>query len=148
MMLCVGNARDCNICLPRQRRFENFFVLQTTSDFYLFLFWLDPKKKQKKSRQSPIPPGVFAILRLPRCNSVPFYLLACCVIRCFNYVSFFGWRACAVYSGLPLRDLMFKKCGWCFLHNHFFNRTPHILINPFYLTEDYQFCGNLTTQCC
>ena len=34
--------------------------------FYLFLFCLETKKKEKNSRQSPIPPGVFAFPRLPR----------------------------------------------------------------------------------
>jgi len=31
----------------------------------LFLFWLNPQKKQNRPRQSPNPPGVFAGQRLP-----------------------------------------------------------------------------------
>jgi len=66
---------------------------------WLFLFWLNPKKKQKKSRQSPIPPGVFASPRLPRSNSaypdepfgrVPFTFGLFAWYVGISYDSFFG----------------------------------------------------------
>ena len=59
------------LCLP--------FLFGYHPPILIFSFCLDAKKT-KKSRQNPTPPGVFAIPRLPACNSALFYFLSCCVM--------------------------------------------------------------------
>jgi hypothetical protein len=74
----------------------------TASGFCLVLFCLDAKKNQKKSRQNPIAPRVFAIPRLPMCSSACIYFLSSCVMVYHGLFIFFSAVACAVSTNSKL----------------------------------------------
>jgi len=71
MTFYVAKVCDCKTRL-QWHSLGSVSALQATSGFCLVLFCLDAKKNQKKSRQNPIAPRVFASLRLPMRNNALF----------------------------------------------------------------------------
>ena len=77
---------------------NNVSILQAAYGFCLFLFCLDAKKKQKKSRQNPIAPRVFALPAPPRVQQrySLLYIFLRDAVSLLVYV--FTTAACAVSS--------------------------------------------------